>query len=141
MNVGEQGGNKAAVVVLLDEDQRVLVHNRERKTTTKEKFGFLGGKIETGETELEGAIRETIEETGYRPDDLRLFKYYRADPLKTHGLEIFVFTGKFPGFSRFQDSSEVELKELELVHISNAQKLNFFPIAYEILEDLQDNLE
>lgn len=129
---------KAAVVILLDEQGRVLVHNRQRKTTTSEKYGFLGGKVEKGEAIIDAAKREVFEETSYTPEDIRLLKVYAADEAGTHGFEVHVYTGVFPGFSAFKDSDEVLVSELELKTISDASKLELFPIAYQILTDLSE---
>lgn len=56
-------GLEGACAVVFDEGGRVLVV-RERTGSQRGRFGFPGGTLETAETPAEGAVRETLEETG-----------------------------------------------------------------------------
>ncbi|MCP8967026.1 NUDIX hydrolase [Ectobacillus ponti] len=58
-----------AVVVLLDEQERVLLQQR---TEPAGKWGLPGGLMEFGESTEETAKREVYEETGFQVEDLRL---------------------------------------------------------------------
>lgn len=72
----QQAIKNVAILVLNQKDEVLCV---SRKTDHND-FGLPGGKIEPGETEVEAAIRELMEETGltftgddiqyiYRPED------------------------------------------------------------------------
>lgn len=50
---------KAAVMLIIKDGLILAVSRRHDKT----KFGLIGGKVDEGETDMEGAIREVEEET------------------------------------------------------------------------------
>jgi 8-oxo-dGTP diphosphatase len=54
-------GNEAACVVIFKDGMQVLAVSRRGSPT---EFGLPGGKVDNGETLVEGAIREVYEETG-----------------------------------------------------------------------------
>lgn len=65
---------QAAVVLLIDDNDSVLVVNRPKQN----KFGLPGGKVEPGETPIDAAVRETYEETGIDLDPFNLVPIYGA---------------------------------------------------------------
>lgn len=59
----QNNDKKAACVLVWSEDRtKILAVSRKNDKTA---FGIPGGKVDSGETFLEAAIRETLEETGY----------------------------------------------------------------------------
>lgn len=56
-----------AAAVVLDEDNRVLLLRRHRFATGELGWELPGGIVAAGETGAEAAMRETEEETGWRP--------------------------------------------------------------------------
>jgi 8-oxo-dGTP pyrophosphatase MutT (NUDIX family) len=60
-----------AAVVAVDDRDRVLLMWRHRHVTDTWGWEIPAGRIEEGETPVEAAIRETEEETGWRPGALR----------------------------------------------------------------------
>jgi 8-oxo-dGTP pyrophosphatase MutT (NUDIX family) len=60
----------AAAVVMLDEHDRVLLLRRHRFITDTWGWEIPAGRVDRGETLEEAGVRETIEETGWRPLDL-----------------------------------------------------------------------
>jgi 8-oxo-dGTP diphosphatase len=62
---------RVAVVLLVDRQGRILMQHRDaRAKTSPNQWGFPGGKIEPGESAVEAAHRELLEETGLRAPDL-----------------------------------------------------------------------
>ncbi|KAL4239744.1 Nudix (Nucleoside diphosphate linked moiety X)-type motif 1 [Mactra antiquata] len=90
--------NKVLTLVLIREASRVLLGMKKRGFGEGRWNGF-GGKVEKGETILQGAIRELREESGLQVTHLdevgRLMFEFIGDPQL---LEVHVFTGtKYTG--------------------------------------------
>lgn len=63
-----------ASVLLVDQRGWVLLQERdEHPVLDPEKWGFVGGGVEPGESYAEAAVRELLEETGLAVDGLTLF--------------------------------------------------------------------
>jgi 8-oxo-dGTP pyrophosphatase MutT (NUDIX family) len=60
-----------AAVVAVDDRDRVLLMWRHRHVTETWGWEIPAGRVEEGETPIEAAVRETEEETGWRPGALR----------------------------------------------------------------------
>lgn len=60
---------RAAGLMILDPDGRLLLMRRARGDFT-DHWGLPAGRVEDGETDLQAAIRETVEETGSREFDV-----------------------------------------------------------------------
>lgn len=60
---------RAAGLMILDPDGRLLLMRRARGDFT-DHWGLPAGRVENGETDLQAAIRETVEETGSREFDV-----------------------------------------------------------------------
>ena len=79
-------------IVYNKEEDKILMCYRS-KEPYKGKYNLVGGKLEDGETELEGAYRELYEETGITKNDIKLthlmnFQY------KLDDIELEVFVGR-----------------------------------------------
>ena len=59
----------AARVLIIDERSRLLLFGHREPTTGDEFWATPGGGIESGESPLEAARREVLEETGHLPPE------------------------------------------------------------------------
>jgi 8-oxo-dGTP pyrophosphatase MutT (NUDIX family) len=85
---------EAAGVIVHDVERGVLLLWRHRFITDSWGWEIPAGRIEAGETPEEGGTRETIEETGWRPQRLRpLVCYHPTNGLSDQTFHIFVADG------------------------------------------------
>lgn len=59
----------------------------------KTKYGFPGGKIEENESPEQAVVRETIEELGVEPTNIRQKGLYSALTPEGRKIDMYVFTG------------------------------------------------
>ena len=67
-----------AAVALIDDDKRVLIAQRPANKPMAGFWEFPGGKIEPGETPIQAAERELLEETGLQAESLTLLMRHEA---------------------------------------------------------------
>lgn len=84
---------KLNVILVYNEDKSKILMCKREKNPYKGLYNLVGGKLEEGETEIEGAYRELEEETGITSDDISLiyimnFKYFIDD------FELELFAGR-----------------------------------------------
>lgn len=60
------------LIVVYDQNEQKLLMCKRKKEPYKDLLNFVGGKIESGETDEEAAYRESFEETGILSDDIVL---------------------------------------------------------------------
>jgi len=86
--------NQASGTVVRDPDRGVLLLWRHRFITDTWGWEIPAGRIEIGETPLEAAAREALEETGWEPHSLRpLVSYHPANGLLDQVFHTFVADG------------------------------------------------
>jgi 8-oxo-dGTP pyrophosphatase MutT (NUDIX family) len=84
----------AAAVVMLDDEDRVLLLRRHRFVTDTWGWEVPAGGIDEGETPAEAAVREAIEESGWRPGPLQeLGRYFPSNGLCDQAFYVFVADG------------------------------------------------
>lgn len=81
------------LIVVYDQNEQKLLMCKRTKEPYKDMLNFVGGKIESGETNEEAAYRELFEETGISSDDMILthimnFIYHLSK------IELEVYAGK-----------------------------------------------
>lgn len=79
INCELENGNKVSlrhVVVdnLVIQDGKILLVKRISKLLEGGKWGLVGGFVERNETVKEAAVREILEETGYKVEDITLLR-------------------------------------------------------------------
>ncbi len=83
-----------ACVVLVDPRGWILLQERdEHAVIAPERWGYSGGHVEPGETDLEAAVRELAEETGLAlsPADLRLHGCFEVHHPETGSDDVMAF--------------------------------------------------
>jgi 8-oxo-dGTP pyrophosphatase MutT (NUDIX family) len=80
---------QAVCVVIQDRISRFLAVSRRYDTT---QWGFPGGKVDPGESNVEAAAREVYEETGYYPFTKSLIPIYSGVCLGKDGCDFWVTT-------------------------------------------------
>ena len=71
---------REAAAVIVRRDGRVLLNHRHRFITDAWSWELPAGQIDEGESASEAAVRESVEETGWRPSGLRHLGSYNPLP-------------------------------------------------------------
>lgn len=86
--------NQAAGVVVHDPARGVLLLWRHRFVTDTWGWEIPAGRVDPGETIADAAVREVLEETGWRVDDVRpLLAYNPTNGFSDQRFNVFVGTG------------------------------------------------
>jgi 8-oxo-dGTP pyrophosphatase MutT (NUDIX family) len=113
--------NKAAGTVVFDHDRGVLLLWRHRFITDTWGWEIPAGRIDPGETPARAAHRETVEETGWEPNDLRpLVSYQPTNGLTDQIFHCFIADGA-TRLGEPSDPSEAE--RIEWVGIPELRRL------------------
>lgn len=84
----------AASLVVHDPDRGVLLLWRHRFVTDTWGWEVPAGRVDPGETPSDAALRETVEETGWRPGPpLRVGSYYPTNGLSDQLFHVFAADG------------------------------------------------
>ncbi len=128
---------KTAGVVIIKDDSVLLVCHKQAAGHLTGTYGLPAGRIETGETAEEAAVRELQEETGFittKSDLTCLPKTYTAEierksGRKTFSLEAFVCSN----YSGSLVSSDEQ--EPEWIKLSELDTINLLPSVKEVVTD------
>lgn len=63
----------------------------------KDSYGFPGGKLEYGETPEAAVIRETEEEIGVTPTNIRYLDVFKSQTPEGRSMQMYVFSGDITG--------------------------------------------
>ena len=127
-----------ALVIFVDEYNRVLLQQRHSISRYGEKWGFFGGKVEEGETIEEALEREAFEELDYILKEYIPFKTYIWNPHPNLRATEYFFIAKMPPLQ------ELNIKEgngMLLCTIEKAKELEFMKNHYKTLDDLEAYLK
>ena len=109
----------AVMVVPLLGDDRVIVERQWRYPMGRAMLEFPAGKLEPGEPVLDCAVRELIEETGYRAAEwARAGILHNAIAYSNEGIEVWFARGLRPGeraldAGEFLDVTEMSVERLD----------------------------
>ena len=113
--------NKAAGVVVHDPERGVLLLWRHRFITDTWGWEIPAGGMDPGETPEAAAVRETIEETGWRPGPLRPLVLF--NPLNGISDQIF-YTYVADGASHIGEPTDVgESERIEWVPVDEVRRI------------------
>ena len=115
--------NVTVKVILVNPKGEIFLLHRDDTPNIEvpNKWSFVGGALEEGETPEEGILRETKEEIDFDVKDISLFKEY-----DDHEIRRYVFVGTI----------DKEISELTLTEGDN---MNFFTIEEALKMDISKN--
>ena len=115
--------NANVKIILINPKGEILLLHRDNIPTIKSpnKWSFVGGVLEEGETPKECILRETKEEINYDVTDISLFKEYDDPEIKRY-----VFVGKID-------------KEISELTLTEGDDMNFFTVENALKIDLSKN--
>jgi len=110
------------VLALTKNNEAVLI-KQYRHGVQKVLWEIPGGIVEEGETSLEGAKRELLEETGYASSDVvQVGKFYPNPAIQTNTLHCFLALGaEVVGKQELDDAEDIEVQLVafdELIEIA-----------------------
>lgn len=70
-----QGTKQYSVILLFNKDGSKVLLQKKDRTTYKGMLNGIGGKVEDGEDPFDGALRELMEETTIKKEDLSVFRW------------------------------------------------------------------
>jgi len=101
----------SAVMMAVDERKRVLLVRQYRLPAEKELWELPAGRLDPGETPLQTAKRELVEETGYRARNWRKLASYFASPgYVQERMTVFLATGLTAGEASPMDDERIEAR-------------------------------
>ena len=112
-------------IILINPRKEILLLHREDKPNIEvpNKWSFVGGALDEGETLEEGIIRETKEEIGYDVKDISLFKEYDDPEIKRY-----VFVGMID-------------KEISELMLTEGDGMNFFTVEDALKMNISKNIK
>ncbi|HLJ15980.1 MAG TPA: NUDIX hydrolase [Bryobacteraceae bacterium] len=103
--------NGSAVMMPVDEKSRILLVRQFRLPARQYLWELPAGRVDSGETPLQAAKRELVEETGYRAQKWqKLVSFYPSPGYVAEKMTIFVATGLSAGESKPMEDERIETR-------------------------------
>lgn len=120
------------IAVIFDSNNRVLVHQRAKtKKVNPGDVDHVCGGVMTGETPEQAAFRETVEETGVEPSELRVIK----QGVNQYNRYRYLLVGKADTEPGEPDPNEAEwVKFMSIEDLKNSKELTFVDEFFEETE-------
>ena len=101
----------SAVMMALDERKRILLVRQYRLPARAYLWELPAGRLDPGETPLQAAKRELIEETGYRAKKwTKLVTFYPSPGYVAEKMTIYLATGLTAGESKPMEDERIETR-------------------------------
>jgi ADP-ribose pyrophosphatase len=101
----------SAVVMPVDERERVLLVRQYRLPARRYLWELPAGRVDPGETVLQAARRELAEETGYRARRMtKLAEFWVSPGFLAEKMTIYLATGLTPGDSQPMEDERIETR-------------------------------
>ncbi|HET7891297.1 MAG TPA: NUDIX hydrolase [Candidatus Sulfotelmatobacter sp.] len=106
------------VVLAVDESEatpRVLLERQYRHAATQFLWELPAGRIDPGESELQAAKRELLEETGYTATKWkRILKFYASPGFVAETMAVFIATGLREGEAQPEEDEVIQIRMVPL---------------------------
>jgi ADP-ribose pyrophosphatase len=103
--------NGSAVMMAVDDKKRILLVRQYRLPAGKYLWELPAGKLDEGETPLEAAKRELIEETGYQAKKWeKLVSYFPSPGFVAERMHLFLATKLTAGKATPMDDEQIETR-------------------------------
>jgi ADP-ribose pyrophosphatase len=103
--------NGSAVMMAVDEKKHILLVRQYRLPAGKYLWELPAGKVDEGETPIQAAKRELIEETGYRAKKWeKLVSFFPSPGFVAEKMTIFLATGLTAGTATPMDDERIEAR-------------------------------
>jgi len=104
----------SVVIMAVDEtrsEPRVLLVRQYRHAAQQYLWELCAGRIDHGESELAGAKRELLEETGYTASRWkRILRFYASPGFVAETMSIYLARGLRPGIAQPEEDEVIEIK-------------------------------
>lgn len=110
----------SAVVMPVDDRQRVLLVRQYRLPARQYLWELPAGRVDPGETALQAARRELAEETGYRARSMKkLVEFWASPGFLAEKMTIYLATGLTPGESTPMEDERIETRWFSVARIDS----------------------
>ncbi|HEX8762266.1 MAG TPA: NUDIX hydrolase [Candidatus Saccharimonadales bacterium] len=138
--------SRNAAVIAITEDNRVLVARQFRIGPEKIMEELPGGGVDTDEDPQDAALRELLEETGYRPSNIEYLGEHHKDAYMNSTWHYYLATGcqKIGGQQNLDETEDIDIDLIpisQLLHNATHDKMTdavAVLMAYEKLKKLEE---
>lgn len=101
----------SAVMMPVDERSRILLVRQYRLPARQYLWELPAGRLDPGETPMQAARRELIEETGYRAKKWKkIAEFYASPGFLAEKMTVFLATGLTPGEKKPMEDERIETR-------------------------------